>query len=201
MALFFIWVFLEKNSCKRAFLLYYLEWHFIFLFQILMTTKESSFSVRGGSLALLGAVVLLFSGCMSPKVIEPDAKVSFHYVARDPATMEVMTEGDQQEFVFDFTGAALYQLLAGATKDDERSGMLKDPLVAYNADLVQKQTTLVLREMGIEVATGEVVDLGGVAGMITDVVNEDGVEQVVLDSNPLETLIPLEWSFTITEIK
>lgn len=36
---------------------------------------------------------------------------------------------------------------------------------------------------------------------IVDIVSENGIEQVVLDANPVEVISPLLWSFTITEIK
>lgn len=43
--------------------------------------------------------------------------------------------------------------------------------------------------------------MGNASFLTTAVVTEDGVEQVVLDGNPVETIVPLNWSFTVTEIK
>ena len=60
---------------------------------------------------------------------------------------------------------------------------------------------MVLAEMGLPSEVGTRVTMGDASFLTTAVVNEDGVEQVVLDGNPVETIVPLNWSFTITEIK
>lgn len=138
---------------------------------------------------------------MAPNAIEPNVKVSFSYLASDPETMEVLASGVQKDFLLDFTGSALYQLLEGAKKDETRTWILTDPFVQHDENLVQKQTTLVLNEMGIPLEVGKTVEVSGNPAILTQIVNEDGIEQAVLDSNPVETVLPLEWKFTITEIK
>lgn len=78
---------------------------------------------------------------------------------------------------------------------------MTDPFVQHDENLVQKQTTLVLNEMGIPLEIGKTVEVSGNPAILTQIVNEDGIEQAVLDNNPVETVLSLEWKFTITEIK
>lgn len=154
-----------------------------------------------GNLAVAGVMMLLLWGCMDPDTVEPNAKVSFSYLASNPETMEVIASGTQKDLLLDFTGSALYQLLEGAKKDEIRTWILTDPFSQHDEDLVQKQTTLVLNEMGVPLEIGETIEVAGKPAILSQIVSEDGVEQAVLDSNPVETVMPLEWKVTIMEIK
>lgn len=55
--------------------------------------------------------------------------------------------------------------------------------------------------MGIPLELGEIVEVEGKPTVISQIVTENGVEQAVLDANPVETVMPLEWKFTVTDIK
>ena len=166
-----------------------------------MKTEGSGFSFLGGGVALLCAMMLLLGWCMSPHSVQPNAKVSFSYVAVDPETKETVASGTKKDMLLDFTGTALYQLLEGAKKDEVRTWILTDPLTQHDDSLLQKQTSVVLAEMWLPSEVGTRVTMGDASFLTTAVVTEDGVEQVVLDGNPVETIVPLNWSFTITEIK
>lgn len=77
---------------------------------------------------------------------------------------------------------------------------MTDPFTQHDENLVQKQTAVVMNEMGLPLKVGEVVEIAGKSERISQIVNEDGIEQVVLDANLTETILPLEWRFTISEI-
>lgn len=156
-------------------------------------------SLLGGGFVLVGVMMLLW-GCMNPTIVEQWAKVSLSYLATDPETMEVVTSGEKKDLILDFTGSELFQLLSGAKKDEIRTWILIDPFTQHDENLVQKQTAVVMKEMGLPLKVGEVVEIAGKSERISQIVNEDGIEQVVLDANLPETILPLEWRFTISEI-
>jgi hypothetical protein len=55
--------------------------------------------------------------------------------------------------------------------------------------------------MGIPVQIGSVVPLSEKEAVVTEVLSEAGVEQVVLDTNPIETINPFVWTITVTSVK
>ena len=138
---------------------------------------------------------------MAAKTVKLDSKVTFSYKAMDPETFKVLHGGEKTDFILDFTGSELFQTLQGAQKAESRSEILKDPFLEHNPDAVSKQSAIVLQEMGIPLVRGERVPFGEEEAVIVDIVNENGVELVVLDSNDRFTREPLLWDFTITEIK
>lgn len=109
--------------------------------------------------------------------------------------------GQKSDMLLDYTGTALFQLLNGAKIGETKTELLQDPLNQHNPELVYKQTAMVFEEMGVPADIGSVLELWGNPAKVVDIVNENGIEQVVLDANPLEATSPLLWSFTITEIK
>lgn len=138
---------------------------------------------------------------MGPKTVELDSKVTLSYQAKDPQTLVVLQSGEKTDFVLDFTGSALFQLLQGAQKGESKSEILQDPFLEHQPEVLTKQSALVLQEMGIPFAVGERISLGEQEAVIVDLVHENGVELAVLDSNPYFTREPLLWEFAITEIK
>lgn len=138
---------------------------------------------------------------MGPKTVELDSKVTLSYQAKDPQTLVVLQSGEKTDLVLDFTGSALFQLLQGAQKGESKSEILQDPFLEHQPEMLTKQSALVLQEMGIPFAVGERVSLGDQEAVIVDLVNENGVELAVLDTNPYFTREPLLWEFTITEIE
>ncbi|MBR4567207.1 hypothetical protein IKO18_01980 [bacterium] len=76
-----------------------------------------------------------------------------------------------------------------------------DPFNEHDPDLTYKQTTLVLNEMGVPAEKGATVQLSDKTAIVTRVLSEDGIEQVELDANPIETIDPYIWTFTVESIK
>ena len=51
------------------------------------------------------------------------------------------------------------------------------------------------------VQVGSKVPLSDTEAVVTDVLSEAGIEQVVLDTNPIETINPFVWNITVTSVK
>jgi hypothetical protein len=55
--------------------------------------------------------------------------------------------------------------------------------------------------MGVPAEKGATVQLSDKTAIVTRVLSEDGIEQVELDANPIETIDPYIWTFTVESIK
>ena len=129
------------------------------------------------------------------------SKVSFTYEVEDPMTQQIIATWEKTDIVLDYTWTALFELVEGLKKGESRSDVLIDPFRDYDPEWVYKQTALVLKEMWIPVQVGSKVPLTDSEAIVTDVLSEAGIEQVVLDTNPIETINPFVWTITVTSVK
>ena len=129
------------------------------------------------------------------------SKVSFTYEVEDPMTQQIIATWEKKDVLFDYTGTALFELVEGLKKGESRSDVLIDPFKDHDPEGVYKQTALVLKEMWIPVQVGSKVPLSDTEAVVTDVLSEAGIEQVVLDTNPIETINPFVWNITVTSVK
>ena len=146
-------------------------------------------------------ISMVYLTACSNSAIKEWSKVSFTYEVEDPMTQQIIASWEKSDFVFDYTGTALFELVEGLKKWETRSDVLVDPFNDHDSELVYKQTALVLREMGIPVQIGSKVPLSDTEAVVTDVLSEAGIEQVVLDTNPIETINPFVWNITVTSVK
>lgn len=151
--------------------------------------------------ALFALSLSVFLTACSPSVVKEGSQVSFSYIAKDPETQELLFSDKRIDMPLDFSGTALFQLLNGAKVGETKTKLLQDPLNLHNPELIYQQTAMVFEEMGVPAEIWGEIRIWDKMAKIVDIVNENGIEQVVLDANPLETTIPLLWEFTITEIK
>jgi hypothetical protein len=129
------------------------------------------------------------------------SKVSFTYEVEDPMTQQIIATWEKTDIVLDYTWTALFELVEGLKKGESRSDVLIDPFRDHDPEWVYKQTALVLKEMWIPVQVGSKVPLTDSEAIVTDVLSEAGIEQVVLDTNPIETINPFVWTITVTSVK
>ena len=129
------------------------------------------------------------------------SKVSFTYEVEDPMTQQIIATWEKKDVLLDYTGTALFELVEGLKKGESRSDVLIDPFKDHDPEGVYKQTALVLKEMWIPVQVGSKVPLSDTEAVVTDVLSEAGIEQVVLDTNPIETINPFVWNITVTSVK
>jgi len=129
------------------------------------------------------------------------AKVSFTYEVEDPMTQEIIATWEKADIVLDYTGTALFELVEWLKKWESRSDVLIDPFNDHDPELVYKQTQLVLNEMGIPAQIGAKVPLSDKEAVVTEVYSEWGIDQVVLDANPIETIDPFVRTLTVTSVK
>lgn len=144
---------------------------------------------------------MVYLTACSNSAIKEWSKVSFTYEVEDPMTQQIIASWEKSDFVFDYTGTALFELVEGLKKWETRSDVLADPFNDHDSELVYKQTALVLREMGIPVQIGSKVPLSETDAVVTEVLSEGGVEQVELDANPIETIDPFVRTITVTSVK
>ncbi len=152
-------------------------------------------------LALFAVSLSAFLTACSPSVVKEGSQVSFSYTAKDPETQEVLFSDQKTDMPLDFSGTVLFQLLNGAKVGETKTELLQDPLNLHNPELMYKQTAMVFEEMGVPAEIWGEIRVWEKMARIVDIVSENGIEQVVLDANPVEVISPLLWSFTITEIK
>lgn len=129
------------------------------------------------------------------------SKVSFTYEVEDPMTQQIIATWEKKDVLLDYTGTALFELVEGLKKGESRSDVLIDPFKDHDPEGVYKQTALVLKEMWIPVQVGSKVPLSDTEAVVTDVLSEAWIEQVVLDTNPIETINPFVWNITVTSVK
>lgn len=146
-------------------------------------------------------ISMVYLTACSNSAIKEWSKVSFTYEVEDPMTQQIIASWEKSDFVFDYTGTALFELVEGLKKWETRSDVLVDPFNDHDSELVYKQTALVLREMGIPVQIGSKVPLSETDAVVTEVLSEGGVEQVELDANPIETIDPFVRTITVTSVK
>ena len=144
--------------------------------------------------------MIYFSACTNSAVKEW-SKVSFTYEVEDPMTQQIIRTWEKLDIEMDYTGTVLFQLVEGLKKWESKSDVLIDPFNDHDPEGVYKQTALVLKEMGIPVQIGSIVPLSDSESIVTDVLREDGIEQVILDNNPIETINPFLWTITVTSVK
>ena len=144
--------------------------------------------------------MIYFAACTN-SVVKEWSKVSFTYEVEDPMTQQIIRTWEKLDIVLDYTWTALFQLVEGLKKWESRQDVLIDPFNDHNPEGVYKQTALVLKEMWIPVQIGSVVPLSEKEAIVTEVISENGIEQVILDNNPIETINPFLWTITVTSVK
>ena len=147
------------------------------------------------------AISMVYLTACSNWVVKEWSKVSFTYEVEDPMTSQIIASWEKTDILMDYTGTALFQLVEGLKKWEYRADVLIDPFNDHDPELVYKQTALVLKEMWIPVQIGSVVPLSEKEAIVTEVLSEAGVDQVVLDTNPIETINPFVWTITVTSVK
>ena len=146
-------------------------------------------------------ISMVYLTACSNWVVKEWSKVSFTYEVEDPMTSQIIATWEKTDVLLDYTWTALFQLVEGLKKWEYRSDVLIDPFNDHDPEGVYKQTALVLKEMGIPVQIGSVVPLSDSEAVVTEVLSEAGIEQVVLDTNPIETINPFVWTITVTAVK
>ena len=142
-----------------------------------------------------------FLAACSKSTIEQWAVATLSYEITDPMTQVIIASWVKEGVDFTYTWTSLFQLLEGAKAWEVRTDVFMDPFNEHDPDLTYKQTTLVLNEMGVPAEKGATVQLSDKTAIVTRVLSEDGIEQVELDANPIETIDPYIWTFTVESIK
>ena len=146
-------------------------------------------------------ISLIYLTACGNSAVKEWSKVSFTYEVEDPMTQQIIATWEKKDVLLDYTGTALFELVEGLKKGESRSDVLIDPFKDHDPEGVYKQTALVLKEMWIPVQVGSKVPLSDTEAVVTDVLSEAGIEQVVLDTNPIETINPFVWNITVTSVK
>lgn len=153
------------------------------------------------SILILGSGLLL-AACGASQKVETTATIDYSYEAKHPITDEVITSGTLLAQTYAPSNSQIFELLSGAKVGEMRKLSLKDPFLQHNPQLMQKFPLLILQEMWIELdSTSDTLELDGKNYILWDFISENGVEKVILDENPLETVKELDWTFKVDAIK
>ena len=143
---------------------------------------------------------LLFLAACSKSEVKEWVKVDLSYEVFDSNTQELIISWEKEGVELNYSWSALYQTLDGAKVGESRTEVLLDPFNEHDPDLSFKQTALVLSEMWVPVEKWSEVNLSDKTAVVTNVISEDGIEQVELDANPKYTINPYIWTFTVNSI-
>lgn len=145
---------------------------------------------------------LLLTACGTPEHLDTTTTIDYSYQAKHPITEEILISGSMLNQQYNSSTSQIFELLSGAKKGESRMGAMTDPFHKHNPQLVQKFPIVVLNEMGIEIdTTADIFELDGKNYVLGDIISENGVDKVVLDENPIETVKQLEWTFSVDAIK
>jgi len=143
---------------------------------------------------------LLFLAACSKSEVKEWVKVDLSYEVFDSNTQELIVSWEKEGVELNYSWSSLYQALDGAKVGESRTEVLLDPFNEHDPDLSFKQTALVLSEMWVPVEKWSEVKLSDKTAVVTNVISEDGIEQVELDANPKYTINPYIWTFTVNAI-
>ena len=131
---------------------------YVVFYFFIKNTMKKFFSQHIIGYYFLVLVTIVLSGCVTPSQVTQDSKVDLTYTVTDPLLEQVIASGEKKDLMMDSVSMQLVHLLSGAKKDAVKFGLLTDPFLEYNYDLFYKQSVTVLREMGIPLEIGKVID-------------------------------------------
>lgn len=151
--------------------------------------------------SLIVSSAIALSGCFGPKVSEKSV-IDYDFLAINPVDQSVIVTGSLQDQEFSAENSQIFAFLKGAKQGQIKTGALQDPFQQHNPLNLQKISVEVLKQLSINPQhLGEEIQIGEKSFIFAGTGSEDGVEIAKLDTNPIQTAIPLEWSFTVQKIK